>query len=121
MELKIEELEKRIEALEQEPSGDLISRDAVIYYIKGHIHEIITESGEDKNAHTNRVLRALINGVETMPPVNPQEPKTDVLDEIKAEIKQLPYQRIFGKVSNYSLIDVVIEIIDKYRESEDKR
>jgi hypothetical protein len=44
-----------------------------------------------------------------------QEPKTDVLDEIKAEIKQLPYQRIFGKVSNYSLLDVVIEIIDKYR------
>lgn len=57
-------------------TDDLISRDAVIYYIKGHIHEIITESGEDKNAHTNRVLRALINGVETMPPVNPQEPKT---------------------------------------------
>jgi hypothetical protein len=50
-----------------------------------------------------------------------QEPKTDVLDEIKAEIKQLPYQRIFGKVSNYSLIDVVIEIIDKYRaESENE-
>ena len=50
-----------------------------------------------------------------------QETKTDVLDEIKAEIKQLPYQRIFGEVSNYSLIDVVIEIIDKYRaESEDK-
>ncbi len=63
------------EALEQESSGDLISRQAVIYYIKGHIHEIITESGEDKNAHTNRVLRALMNGVETMPPVNPQEPK----------------------------------------------
>ena len=58
----------------KEQSDDLINRDAVIYYIKGHIHEIITESGEDKNAHTNRVLRALINGVETMPPVKPQEP-----------------------------------------------
>ena len=60
-------------------ADDLISRDAVIYYIKGHIHEIITESGEDKNAHTNRVLRALINGVETMPPVNPQEPCGEIV------------------------------------------
>lgn len=72
----VEALDMAITALEQEPSGDLISRQAVIYYIKGHIHEIITESGEDKNAHTNRVLRALMNGVETMPSVNPQEPKT---------------------------------------------
>lgn len=55
---------------EQETGNDLIRRDAVVYYIKGYIHEIITESGEDKNAHTNRVLRAIINGVETMPPVN---------------------------------------------------
>lgn len=33
MELKIKELEKRIEALEQEPSGDLISRQAVLEMI----------------------------------------------------------------------------------------
>ena len=39
----------------------------------------------------------------------------DVLDKIRAEINQLPYQRIFGKVSSYSLLDVVIEIIDKYK------
>ena len=39
-----------------------------------------------------------------------------VLDEIRAEIKQLPYQRIFGNVGNYALLDVVVEIIDKYRE-----
>lgn len=38
-----------------------------------------------------------------------------VLDKIRAEIKQLPYQRIFGNVSNYSLLDTVVEIIDKYR------
>lgn len=46
---------------------DCISREAVMYYIKSHIHEIITESGTDKNAHTNAVLRDLLNGVETMP------------------------------------------------------
>jgi hypothetical protein len=45
----------------------------VIYYVKAHIHEIISESGIDKNEHTNRVLRAIINGVETMPPINPQK------------------------------------------------
>lgn len=39
-----------------------------------------------------------------------------VLNEIRAEIKQLPYQRIFKSVSSYSLLDVVVEIIDKYRE-----
>lgn len=70
---------------------DLISRDAVIYYIKGHIHEIITESGEDKNAHTNRVLRALINGVETMPPVNPQEPCGEIVS-LEA-FKQVMWER----------------------------
>ena len=55
---------------------DCISRDAVKYYIQAHIHEIITESGIDKNAHTNGILRALLNGVATMPSVTPQEPKT---------------------------------------------
>lgn len=43
------------------------------------------------------------------------------LDKIRAEIIALPYQKIFGNVSNYSLLDVVIEIIDKYKaKSEDK-
>jgi len=54
---------------------DCISRDAVKYYIQAHIHEIITESGIDKNAHTNGVLRALLNGVDTMPSVTPIRPK----------------------------------------------
>lgn len=48
---------------------DSISRQSVSYIIKSHIHEIITESGIDKNAHTNAVLRAILNLVETMPPV----------------------------------------------------
>ena len=46
----------------------------------------------------------------------------EVLDKIRAEIKQLPYQRIFGNVSSYSLLDTVVEIIDKYKaESEDAK
>lgn len=50
-----------------------------------------------------------------------QERINKVLEDIKTEIKQLPYQRIFGNVSNYSLLDAVVEVIDKYKaESEDK-
>lgn len=58
-----------IKVLAKEPCGDSISRQSVSYIIKSHIHEIITESGIDKNAHTNAVLRAILNLVETMPPV----------------------------------------------------
>ena len=39
----------------------------------------------------------------------------DTLDKIRTEIIQLPYQRIFGKVNSYSLLDAVVEIIDKYK------
>lgn len=77
-----EALDMAIKSIEQEPTTkndlgvDCISRDAVKYYIQAHIHEIITESGTDKNAHTNAILRALLNGVNTMPSVTPQEPQT---------------------------------------------
>ena len=53
-------------------NDDLISREAVGYYIQSYIHEIITESGTDKNEHTNSILRAILNGIKTMPSVTPQ-------------------------------------------------
>ena len=53
--------------------ADCISRESVKYYIQAHIHEIISKSGTDKNAHTNAILRALLNGVATMPSVYPQQ------------------------------------------------
>lgn len=43
-----------------------------------------------------------------------------VIEDIKAEIKELPYQRIFGSVSSYSLLDTVIEIIDKHISGEEQ-
>ena len=70
-----------IKALAQEPTTkndlgvDCINRDAVKCHIQAYIHEIITESGIDKNAHTNGVLRALLNGVDTIPSVTPQPRK----------------------------------------------
>ena len=83
-----EALKIAIKALKQEPCEDAISRQAVIYYIKGHIHEIISESGIDKNEHTNRVLRAIMNGVETMPSVNSQRwiPVSERLPEKNVEV-----------------------------------
>lgn len=54
---------------------DAVSRDEVKRFIQAHIHEIITESGEDKNKHTNRVLRSMIHGVNCMPQVTPQPRK----------------------------------------------
>ena len=74
---EIAKLEREWGAEEIEPCEDVISREAVIYYIKGHIHEIISESGVDKNAHTNRVLRMIINGIETMPSVGYKESEAD--------------------------------------------
>lgn len=53
-------------------SDDCISRQAVGYYIQSYIHEIITESGTDKNEHTNSILRAILNGIKTMPSVTPK-------------------------------------------------
>lgn len=69
-----------------EPCEDAISRLAAIYYVKSHIAELITESGIDKNAHTNSVLRAIINGIETMPSVTPtrsQNPERNRPESIK--------------------------------------
>ena len=60
-----------LKTLEQKPCEDCISRKETVYYIKNQIHEIISESGIDKNGHTNRVLRAIVNGIETFPSVQP--------------------------------------------------
>ena len=35
-------------------------------------------------------------------------------EDIRAEIRAIPYQRLFGSVSCYSMLDVILEIIDKH-------
>ena len=82
-----EALDMAIKALEQQPCDDCISREAVVYYIKGHIHEIISESGIDKNEHTNRILRAIIKGVETMPSVQLARHKGKWMDGIDTDAR----------------------------------
>lgn len=59
--------DKREKSKDQRSSdqiGDTISRETVTKFIQSFIHEIITESGTDKNLHTNEVLRKIIQGLE---------------------------------------------------------
>ena len=57
-------------------NDDLISRQIISDYVQSHIQEINTGYG-DLNKHTNEILRMIVAYIETMPPVNPQEPKTE--------------------------------------------
>lgn len=47
--------------------NDTISRAETLDFIKSFVQEIITESGTDKNAHTNTVLREIIDGLSEKP------------------------------------------------------
>ena len=87
--------------------SDLIDRQAVHYYIQAHINEIITESGVDKNAHTNAILRALVKGVDTMPSVS-------VIEDIKAEIMALEPQYPIDDNTPYISSQSVWKIINKH-------
>lgn len=95
-------------ALEQEPCEDCISRQVVIEAFKprGIAEDVWQECYEC------RVLSSL-------PPVT-SKPKTDVLDKIRAEIKQLTitkggddYVRQMAEL--FSLKRKVLQIIDKYK------
>ena len=102
----------------QEPCDDAISRQAVLDLISKFIFEIHTEGGRDLNAHTNDVLRQILRNVgsdRVLPSVNPQEPKTDVLDNIKYELKRLHYHPKLDFIKNDEVIDIVLDIIDKYK------
>lgn len=99
-------------ALEQEPCEDCISRHAAKKIIFDEFEGWPTD---DEVARLKRLTRQLDN----LPSITPQEPKTDILDKIRAEIKTMPSEltrdgrRMVRQVN-------VFEIVDKYRESEEK-
>ena len=64
-----------IKVLKRKPSTDAVNREDVKTFVESFIHEIITESGTDKNAHTNEVLREVSRGIGDIPPVNPERSK----------------------------------------------
>lgn len=127
MDGKIVECDCPFIELKQEPCDDAISRQAVLDLISKFIFEIHTEGGRDLNAHTNDVLRQILRNVgsdRVLSSVNPQEPNTDILDKIRAEIEQLEtyYDNDYFSGNRDAMFKCndVLEIIDKYKtESEE--
>lgn len=69
--------------LEKNSNEDCISRQAVGDLISNYIVEIISEGGRDLNAHTNEVLRQILNNicsVNALPPISPQIKKGHWID-----------------------------------------
>lgn len=58
--------------LEQESCEDAISRQIISDYVGIHVQEINTGYG-DLNKHTNEILRMIVDYIESMPPVTPQQ------------------------------------------------
>lgn len=100
----IDACEMAIEALEQEPCEDCVSRQVVMEYIKNCTIDLGYENG------TNMVLDVISN----MPSI---QPKTDVLDKIRAEIEEIkPNNPKFkGYFEQNVALNKVLQIIDKYR------
>ena len=89
MELKLEELEKRIEALEQESCEDCISRQAVLDIIRFEDKWLLDAKGH--NADTEIAFNTMKSKVSALLPVKPQESKsrqfakwvaTEIFDEM---------------------------------------
>ena len=80
-------INKAIEVLKREPCTDAVSREEVKKFIESFIHEIITESGTDKNAHTNEVLKEVARGVGDIPPVTPEKTTITYKDCSEAMMK----------------------------------
>ena len=109
-----------IKALEQEPSGDLISRQAVLdaMYDLCNTDETLKENPWRDNPH----IDAIIDAIEDLPSVNPQEPKWDRLyswlndmrlgiapDETVTDIDERNV-----RTAQVDLLDEIMEWIEKH-------
>jgi len=110
--ISTETFNRAIEALKREPSTDAISREAVIDEFDKWV-----DSREKYYEHPVEFARSLIS----LPPVTPERPNVnDVLDKIRAEIEQLHHHPILDFINNDKVVDMALEIIDKYKtESEE--
>ena len=92
-------------------NGDNISRQATLYGLAS-----IAKAKAKSDAQKSLMGRAMFL-VEQMPSV---QPKTDVLDKIRAEIEQ--HRRKTQSIDPYDLVGDCLEIIDKYMaESEEEK
>lgn len=127
-----EALEMAIQALSQELCTDAVSREAVIKCVESHeytmkaVAELRTLPSVNPQPCDDAISREDAYEIVMMPDTPfgkhkgtlirelPSVTQKSVIEDIKTEIKELPYQHLFGKVSNFSLLDVVLEIIDKH-------
>ena len=65
-----DEYEKYDKFIKDEPCEDAISRQIISDYVESHIQEINTGYG-DLNQHTNKILRMIVDYIESMPSVTP--------------------------------------------------
>lgn len=96
-----EQMANNIIALLEQNSDPAINRKEAVDYVKSFIHEIITESGVDKNFHTNEILRMIARGIDKMNPVVPinfptpnvikvQTPAGVIIAEAKGALNEYP-------------------------------
>lgn len=113
-----EAFDMAIKALEQEDCEDCISRESVL--------AIAGDSCLDLNSYED--TKEFCDEIKDLPPVTPQ-PKTDVLDKIRAEIMQLDYDTDYVDYDHNDMAQTetihticreeVIQIIDKYKTGEE--
>ena len=90
-------------------SNDLISRQAVQDYITEYLSQYLYND-------VREAVEVIDEYIGELPSVNPQEPKTDVLDKIRAEIDS----HCSDNRDRNDGLYIAMKIIDKYRECEDK-
>lgn len=119
-----EALDMAIEALEQQPCEDTISRKALLEEIENGIKAGNYEEGYEEYPHIND-MDDIIECIKYADSVQPK-PKTDVLDKIRAEIAMYEADcRLQGGTDecekcNSNVFGSIYRIIDKYKaESED--
>lgn len=104
------EQEPSYNLIKTELSGDLISRQAVLD---------IVDSYSESRSNVEDVTQDIISDIVALPYVNPQEPKTDVLDKIRAEIEEVVNENktIYSNNSRAQNIGLmwVLRIINKYK------
>jgi hypothetical protein len=99
-----------IKILEQEPCEDAISREEALKALRADTEFVCT--GDKLQA---------IKDISSLPTVTPERPNVnDVLDKIRDEIKQLHHHPKLDFINTDKVVDMAIEIIDKYTKSEDK-
>ena len=113
----VEALDMAIKALKQQPCEDAIRRadaEALFRNARSKLNPSDYKTADEFNTRDLMLLNAE-QFIHLLPSVRPQEPKTDVLDKIRAEIEQMDFD--FGDYYDHTneIIEMVCKVIDKYK------